>query len=312
RRRRRGVRTVSLLAGRQPRRRRSPGRGRGALRIVVRPSQPARVAARTDRPVDERLHRQLSAGVQPHWRHRQRGHTRQSTRGHGDNGMIDRLIIFGGTGDLTARYLLPGLAALSHTGHLPAEFELTSASREPWDTSAFPDWASTQLDRHAAVLPESARKRIVEASTYQQADVTQPESVADTIRGDRPVAAYLALPPGIFAPAIRALHDAGLPTGSTIVLEKPFSESLADAIELNELLSTVMPEDGVFRVDHFLALTTVQNILGTRMANRMLEPIWNGNHIAAVDIIWEESLGLEGRSGYYDGVGALKDMLQNH
>jgi len=122
----------------------------------------------------------------------------------------------------------------------------------------------------------------------------------------------LALPPSLFPPAVKALHQAALPANSTIVLEKPFGEDLADATELNQLLAKVIPERGVFRVDHFLAMTTVQNLLGTRMANRILEPIWNGAHIAEVEIVWEESLGLEGRTGYYDTVGALKDMLQNH
>jgi len=226
--------------------------------------------------------------------------------------MIRRLVVFGGTGDLTARYLLPGLAALSHTGQLPAAFDLVAASREDWDTAAFRDWARAQLDRHAAELPPSARQTVVAASTYRKADVTEPASVAAAIGGDQPVAAYLALPPAVFAPAVRALDEAGLPPGSTIVLEKPFGESLATAEELNSLLATVVPEESVFRVDHFLAMTTVQNILGTRMANRMLEPVWNSTHIAEVDIVWEESLALEGRAGYYDGVGALKDMLQNH
>ena len=96
------------------------------------------------------------------------------------------------------------------------------------------------------------------------------------------------------------------------MLEKPFGESLAEATELNALLSRVIPEEAVFRVDHFLAMTTVQNVLGTRLANRALEPTWNSAHIAEIDIVWDETLALEGRAVYYDGVGALKDMLQNH
>lgn len=111
---------------------------------------------------------------------------------------------------------------------------------------------------------------------------------------------------------VTALHDAGLPEGSRIVLEKPFGEDLAGAQELNRLLADLVPEQAVFRVDHFLAMTTVQNVLGSRLANRVLEPIWNSTHIAEVEIVWDETLTLEGRAGYYDHVGALKDMLQNH
>ena len=226
--------------------------------------------------------------------------------------MIERLAIFGATGDLTARYLLPGLAALQAAGQLSNRFQLTGAGREEWDTEDFRQWAAAQLDRHGGRFPAATRQAVVSASSYHQADVADIPSVAEVIAGDGPVAAYLALPPAVFPVAVSTLHDAGLPPGSRIVLEKPFGEDLDSAVELNRLLAELVPEPAVFRVDHFLAMTTVQNILGTRLANRMLEPIWNSTHIAEVDIVWEESLALEGRAGYYDGVGALKDMLQNH
>ena len=226
--------------------------------------------------------------------------------------MISRIAIFGATGDLTARYLLPGLAALHAAGHLGGGFTMAGAAREELDSGEFQRWAAAQLDRHAGHLPASARQAIVSASSYQQADVTDPASVAAVIAGDEPLAAYLALPPAVFPAAVTAIHEAGLPPGSRIVLEKPFGEDLDSAIELNRLLAETVPEQAVFRVDHFLAMTTVQNLLGTRLANQVLEPIWNAAHIAEVDIVWDESLALEGRAGYYDWVGALKDMLQNH
>ena len=129
------------------------------------------------------------------------------------------------------------------------------------------------------------------------------------VQDTTPIAAYLALPPSVFPGAASALHRAGTAPGSIVVLEKPFGEDLGGAIELNRLLCSLYPEQKIFRVDHFLAMTTVQNILGTRLANRVLEPIWNSAHISRVDIIWDESLALEGRAGYYDGVGALKDII---
>jgi glucose-6-phosphate 1-dehydrogenase len=226
--------------------------------------------------------------------------------------MINRLVIFGATGDLTARYLLPGIAALRAAGRLPKGFRLTGAGREDWDDETFRDWASEQLGRHADDIAPAERAAVVSASSYRRADVADTDSVAAAVAGEGPVAAYLALPPFVFPAAVSSLHEAGLPDGSRIVLEKPFGESLDDAIALNRLLAEVVPEQGVFRVDHFLAMTTVQNVLGSRLANRVLEPIWNSTHIAGIDIVWEESLALEGRAGYYDGVGALKDMLQNH
>src|SRR5215469_9519934 len=310
---------VQLLAGREPGHAGPARRGPATLCLAVRESEPARPAARADRPVDGRVHRQLPAGVQPHWHHRQRRDSRPNNRGHGrsgkpggDVGMIDRLAIFGATGDLTARYLLPGLAALQAAGQLGDRFQLAAAGREEQDTGDFRQWAAAQLDRHGGQFPAAARQAVVSAASYHQADVADMPSVADVIAGDGPIAAYLALPPAVFPVAVSTLHDAGLPPGSRIVLEKPFGEDLDSAVELNRLLAELVPEPAVFRVDHFLAMTTVQNVLGTRLANRTLEPIWNSTHIAEVDIVWDESLALEGRAGYYDGVGALKDMLQNH
>ena len=226
--------------------------------------------------------------------------------------MIDRLVIFGATGDLTARFLLPGLAALQAAGLLSERFRVTGSGREDWDSEQFRSWAGAQLDRHAAHLPSAARHAVVSSSAYCQADVREPGSVAAAVAGDGPVAAYLALPPAVFPGAISSLREVRLPAGSRIVLEKPFGEDLASAISLNGLLAETLPEREVFRVDHFLAMTTVQNVLGFRLANRLLEPIWNSSHIAEVDIVWDESLALEGRAAYYDGVGALKDMVQNH
>ncbi|MFI7612025.1 glucose-6-phosphate dehydrogenase [Nonomuraea terrae] len=226
--------------------------------------------------------------------------------------MINRLVVFGATGDLNARYLLPALAALRAGGHLDDRFELTCADRGERSGEEFRGWAAAQLERHCPAEPADVRKAIADSVRYRQADATDAADVASLVAGDGPVAVYLALPPAIFPRTVTALHQAGLPPGSRLVLEKPFGEDLDSAVELNRLLSGVLPEQAVFRVDHFLAMTTVQNVLGSRLANRVLEPIWNSAHISEVEIVWNETLALEGRAGYYDGVGALKDMVQNH
>jgi len=226
--------------------------------------------------------------------------------------MIGRLVILGATGDLTARFLLPGLAALRAAGKLQDDFRLAAVGRESWDEREFRNWAAAQLERHANALPEAARRAVVSCTSYHQANATDAVSLAPVIMAGEPLAAFLALPPSVFAGAVAALQRAGTTERSIIVLEKPFSEDLAGAIDLNRLLAEHYPERAIFRVDHFLAMTTVQNLLGTRLANRVLEPIWNSAHIAEVEITWDESLALEGRASYYDGVGALKDMLQNH
>jgi glucose-6-phosphate 1-dehydrogenase len=226
--------------------------------------------------------------------------------------VIDRLVIFGGAGDLTGRYLLPALAELLVRGHLSERFELVGASRDDWDDEQFRNWAAGWLEREARGVDADAATTLLRSSRYQRLDLADPASVAACIAGEGPVAVYLALPPAVFSPAVSALHRAGLPPGSQVVLEKPFGEDLESAEALNRLVAEVVDERHVFRVDHFLAMTTVQNVLGTRLANRVLEPIWNSAHIDEVEIIWEESLALEGRAGYYDHVGALKDMVQNH
>ncbi|MBO0728247.1 MAG: glucose-6-phosphate dehydrogenase [Acidimicrobiaceae bacterium] len=226
--------------------------------------------------------------------------------------MINRLAILGATGDLTGRYLLPALATLRAGGHLTDTFELVAAARDDWDDAHFRQHAAAWLDAEASDVPASARTSILQSSRYRRIDLADTPSVAACIGGDGPVVAYLALPPSVFPAAVTALHAAGLGPDSRVVLEKPFGEDLRSATELNSLLAGLMDERQIFRVDHFLAMTTVQTVLGTRLANRVIEPIWNSAHIAEIEIVWEESLALEGRAGYYDGVGALKDMVQNH
>ena len=226
--------------------------------------------------------------------------------------MIDRLVIFGGTGDLTGRYLLPGLAALLTRGHLSERFELVAASRKDWSDEQFRSWAADWLKREVSGIDAEVTRTLVRSSRYQRLDLEDPDSVAASIAGEGPVAVYLALPPAVFPTAVSALRRAGLPPDSQVILEKPFGEDLDSARALNRLLAELVDERHVFRVDHFLAMTTVQNVLGTRLTNRVLEPIWNSAHIVEIEIIWEETLALEGRAGYYDHVGALKDMVQNH
>jgi glucose-6-phosphate 1-dehydrogenase len=232
---------------------------------------------------------------------------------------IRKLILFGATGDLTGRYLLPALAHLHAAGRLPDGFQISGAAYEDWDVETFRRAAAERLERHAADVPAADRSALVRSLDYHRVDVGDPGSVArvvaDGAHDPEPIAAYLALPPGLFRAVVTALGALGLPDGSRIALEKPFGEDLDGAVALNRLLARVSGvggEHAVFRVDHFLGLTTVQNLLGARLANRVLEPVWNSAHIEHVDIVWEESLTLEGRAAYYDRAGQLRDMVPNH
>jgi glucose-6-phosphate 1-dehydrogenase len=240
--------------------------------------------------------------------------------------MIEKLLLFGATGDLVGRFLLPALAELYDEGKLPGGFRVVGAAREDWDDEAFRRHVARRLELHAATdVSAASREALVRSLRYRKADFNDRTSVAEavaaasgeSVAGARaePVAAYLALPAAVFGPAVRALGVVGLPSGSRIVLEKPFGEDLDSAVELNRLLARVTGvagEQAVFRVDHALALATVQNLLGVRLANRILEPVWNSTHIEQVDILWDETLALEGRASYYDKTGALKDVIQNH
>jgi glucose-6-phosphate 1-dehydrogenase len=231
--------------------------------------------------------------------------------------MISNLVLFGVSGDLAGRFLLPALAALRASGRLEEELTIVGTARQPWDEEEFREHAASRLAEHAGGVPAEHRDTLVQSLRYRPADVGDAHDVASVVSlaGNGPVAAYLALPPRLFAASVTALGAAGLPEGSRVALEKPFGESLADAVELNGLLARTARAAGeraIFRVDHVLGMATVQNLLAMRRHDSLLASVWDAEHIDQIDVHWEEDLALEGRAGYYDGVGALKDVLQNH
>ena len=229
--------------------------------------------------------------------------------------MIGRMVLFGASGDLTARFLMPALGALQAAGRLPEGFGLVGAARESWDDEVFRRHAAAALERHGADVPVDGRRTLVDALTYRQVELAEPSSVAGAVQGEGPVATYLALPPGLFASTVTHLAAAHLPAGSRVAIEKPFGEDLAGAVSLNELFARLFgaaTEQTLFRVDHVLGMATVQNLEGLRLHDRILDSVWNSTHIEEIQVLWEEDLALEGRAAYYDGAGALKDVMQNH
>ncbi len=226
--------------------------------------------------------------------------------------LLNRLLLLGAGGDLTGRLLLPALAALLASGQAPRDLHMLGVGQDGWDDAQFRQHCADRLAQFASDVDRSVRDDLVSRLTYRRADVTDAVQMSDVVPQDEPCVIYLALPNVIFAGTCAALAAAGVPAGSVLVVEKPFGAGLDDARRLNHLVTQVVPEDQVFRVDHFLAKQTIVNLLGLRFANRVFEPIWNNTHVAAVDIVFDETLGLEGRAGYYDRAGALLDMVQNH
>jgi glucose-6-phosphate 1-dehydrogenase len=226
--------------------------------------------------------------------------------------MIERMILLGASGDLTSRLLLPAVAQLAEADVLPPGFTILGASDAEWTTEDFRQHIATELEKHSTASP-ATRDTVVGMLSFQPADVTRPADVSRLLGDDRPdTLVYLALPPFLFEPVLTALAGSHLRASDAVAIEKPFGNDLASARHLNELHRVRLPEPTIFRVDHFLSDELVRRVVTLRFLNRVFEPTWNSVHVDHVDISWLESLTLEGRAGYYDGAGALKDMVQNH
>ena len=227
--------------------------------------------------------------------------------------MIERMVLLGASGDLTSRLLMPAVAQLAEDDLLPPGFTILGSSDAEWSTDDFRQHIATGLEKHSTVSP-ATRDTVVRMLSFQPADVTRSADVRALTGGaGRPdTLVYLALPPSLFPHVLPALAASGLGTSDAVAIEKPFGTDLASAMHLNDMLRVQLPEPTIFRVDHFLSDELVRRVIVLRFLNRVFEPTWNSVHIERVDISWLESLTLEGRAGYYDGAGAMKDMVQNH
>ena len=228
---------------------------------------------------------------------------------------VRTLLILGASGDLTGRLLLPGLARLAARGRA-AGLRLVGAGSDPWTPEQWRERAHASFAAAAGEAGAEGREALTaleKETVYHQLDVTARGALASLLAGlEGPVAVYFALPPRISQLACESLKPEEVPPGTRLVMEKPFGSSEESARSLNRTLVRLVPEDHIHRVDHFLGKATVLNILGLRFANNFLEPVWNRQHIAKVEIIFDENLALEGRARYYDGAGALRDMIQSH
>ena len=220
------------------------------------------------------------------------------------------LLILGAAGDLASRLLLPGLGGLIAAGGVK-DIQLVGSGRVDMDQESWRRRVAESFRAGGAAGP--AVETAIRGSRYARADSADAGDLHALIEGcEPPVVIYFALPPAVTELVCRILRDIGVPAGTRLAMEKPFGHDAASAAALNELLTSLVPEDDVFRVDHFLGFSTILNNIGLRFANRIFEPVLNSEHVAKVQITFDESLGLEGRAGYYERAGALVDMIQSH
>jgi glucose-6-phosphate 1-dehydrogenase len=229
----------------------------------------------------------------------------------------DRLLLFGATGDLAQRMLLPSLFALDADGLLADDLKIIGTARSQLTSSEYRSFARAALEKY---LPADRRGRMADflnRLSYQTLDATTLEGYADLAARvgtpARGLAIFLSTAPSLFEPTIKGLQSAGL-TGDNVrmCLEKPLGTDLVTSCEINDAVAAAFPEDRIFRIDHYLGKETVQNLLALRFANLMFEPLWNAAHIDHVQITVAETVGLEGRVAFYDDAGAIRDMVQNH
>jgi glucose-6-phosphate 1-dehydrogenase len=229
----------------------------------------------------------------------------------------DRLLLFGATGDLAQRMLLPSLFALDADGLLAPDLKIIGTARSALNDGEYRNFARAALEKY---LPADRCGRMAEflnRLSYQTLDATTLEGYAGLAAKvgtpGRGLAIFLSTAPSLFGPTIAGLQSAGL-TGETVrmCLEKPLGTDLATSRMINDAVAGAFPESRIFRIDHYLGKETVQNLLALRFANLMFEPLWNAAHIDHVQITVAETVGLEGRVAFYDDAGAIRDMVQNH
>ena len=229
------------------------------------------------------------------------------------------LLLFGATGDLSQRMLLPSLYGLDADGLLPANLRIVGTARSKLDDGAFREAAAAALGKYvdADFRNEDKVRRFTERLSYVPLDASDPSQFSKLSGAvgstDGGLAIFLSTAPSLFGPTIQGLAGAGLAGGDTrMALEKPLGTDLASSRAINDAVAAAFPEERTFRIDHYLGKETVQNLLALRFGNSLFEPLWNSSGIDHVQITVSETVGLEGRAGYYDTSGALRDMVQNH
>jgi len=224
----------------------------------------------------------------------------------------DALVFFGATGDLAHKKIFPALQAMARRGKL--NFRLVGIGRSRWTSEQFRARARDSIEKHSKI-DEAAFAKLASAMRYIDGDYNNAstfQKLREELGPAKQPLHYLAIPPSAFSTVVNGLAQVGCTQQARVVLEKPFGRDLASAKELNATLHSAFDESRIFRIDHYLGKSSVQNLALFRFANTFLEPIWNRNYVHSVQITMAEKIGVEGRGKFYEEAGAIRDVVQNH